>query len=731
MRAEKSWGVKMQKKLGRYEIREEIGRGAMGVVYKAYDPNINRIVAIKTIHQEGGRGTDSCGDVIGRFCREAKTAGKLSHRSIVNIFDAQEEGEIFYIVMEYIRGRALSEMIKYGEKFDMNRALNIVIQLCQGLHHAHVQGIVHRDVKPANIMVLENDEIRITDFGVAKILASDMTHTGSVLGSPSYMAPEQISGRPVDGRTDVFSTGVVLYELLTGERPFKGEDIPSIIYKIVFEKHPSPALINSELPSEIEEVVDKALEKKPEDRYESAEKFAERLCELRGRWSQEYIGIQKEPIESSEDETVLLSTDTRRDGETVLKAGAERGTDESTLEVPAKTDTGGSGGTSGKKGPLMILSAGVAFVILSLILFFFLMINGEKRGFITITTEPSGAEVYTDGYLAGTTPLRKAEIGAGEHKITLVKEGYLPRILHLKIEAGETREIVDDVLEPLSESGKLRIISEPSGAMVWLDQRLAGTTPFKKDMIPPGVHEISLKMPGYQTWTENLDIPADELVQKRVEMVSEASLLNLSSVPGGAEIFIEGRHFGTTPADSSFKVIEDIGRLEFNLVLKKNGYDPYEERVSLLPGQTTKITGALQVRPEGTLKLKSNRFAEISVDGEKAGETEVTLDGVAAGRHTVVFEDAWGNSKTYEVTVSKNRLTEKTHDFPELSTVFVNSRPWSYIFVNGEKMGQTPVSFKLPPGAYSITSSNPKAGEKTKELTIKEGDKPSLSFELP
>ncbi|HAH04938.1 MAG TPA: hypothetical protein DCM05_00195, partial [Elusimicrobia bacterium] len=261
--------------LGRYEILKELGRGAMGIVYLGKDPKINRQVAIKTLMLEEGGTPEETKQIKERFFREAESAGTLNHPNIVRIFDAGEEQEVCYIAMELLDGH---DLCKFGTKEGMLEpltAMEYVAQVADGLDYAHAQGIVHRDIKPANIMLLKDGSIRVADFGIARITASSKTATGTVMGTPSYMSPEQIAGKKVDGRSDLFSLGVTLYELLTGEKPFKGgEGIGTLLFQIANDPEPEPAQVNPKLPQCASRVIHKALKKNADERYQRGSELA-------------------------------------------------------------------------------------------------------------------------------------------------------------------------------------------------------------------------------------------------------------------------------------------------------------------------------------------------------------------------------------------------------------------------------------------------------------------------
>jgi serine/threonine protein kinase/tetratricopeptide (TPR) repeat protein len=256
-------------RIGKYSIVGEIGRGAMGIVYKGVDPIIGRTVAIKTIRFDTlGQGAER--DIAQkRFLREAHSAGNLSHPNIVTIYDVGEDQGLSYIAMEYVDGSSLEELMHARQKFSLDEILRLVEQVADGLESAHKKGVVHRDIKPANILIDSEGRPRIVDFGIARISTSTMTQTNMIMGTPYYMSPEQISGRKVDHRADIFALGGILYELLTGQKAFPGDSLTTVIYKIMNEE-PSPVrTFQKSLPEGMDYIVSKALAKAPEERYQN------------------------------------------------------------------------------------------------------------------------------------------------------------------------------------------------------------------------------------------------------------------------------------------------------------------------------------------------------------------------------------------------------------------------------------------------------------------------------
>jgi serine/threonine-protein kinase len=269
------------KQYGRYEVVEEIGSGAMGAVFKARDPVMDRVVAVKTIHASAliGPLADQYRE---RFTREARAAGRLAHPGIVTVFDAGVEGDTPYLVMEFVPGRTLEEVLNSGEHYSLEKVCEIGQQLAEALGYAHANGVIHRDIKPANIQLTGSPErAKIMDFGVAKLTQAQVTSTGTLLGTPAYMAPEQFTGMPLDGRSDLFSLGVILYWMATGDKPFTGDTITAVSYKIVHTEPIAPRQLNPGVPAGLEAIILKCLAKDPAARPQSGDELATDLAALR------------------------------------------------------------------------------------------------------------------------------------------------------------------------------------------------------------------------------------------------------------------------------------------------------------------------------------------------------------------------------------------------------------------------------------------------------------------
>ena len=271
-----------QRKLGRYEIVGELGKGAMGIVYCARDPLLDRTVAIKTINMELAQ--EEKKEYEARFYQEAKAAGGLNHPNIVIIYDIGKSGNIAYMAMELLQGKELKTLMSKATALPVAYAVDVAAQIAEGLGYAHEHGIVHRDVKPANIMIVRGELVKITDFGIARMRSANVqTQVGTVLGSPRYMSPEQVAGKRAEPRSDTFSLGAIIYEMLTGRPPFNGEDVTSVMFQILNFMPPPPSALNAEVPEMLDFIIAKALAKSSADRYANASELAADLRECQKR----------------------------------------------------------------------------------------------------------------------------------------------------------------------------------------------------------------------------------------------------------------------------------------------------------------------------------------------------------------------------------------------------------------------------------------------------------------
>jgi len=567
-------------RIGRYKIVRELGRGAMGVVYHAIDPNIGRPVAIKTIQLGGARKPEEQERLRERLFREARSAGMLSHPGIVTIYDVEQQGEVAYIAMEYVDGPTLDQLLSDQPPLAPDKLFSILAQTAAALDYAHSKGIVHRDIKPANIMIGRDGMTKITDFGIAKFTSSDqLTMTGSIVGTPHYMSPEQVQGHTVDGRSDQFSLAVIAYEALTGEKPYTGEHLTTVVYKIVTEEPMALNRLNPSLSGPIESAVAKALAKKPDARYRNCQEFVdalEKACASTKGWKlMPRGGSANEPTVAEAARPVV----------TLPKAVSPQRLGDSTVTSPR----------AGKKRGLLtfLLAVAVAGGLLALIGFQAAPWLGFPGSQKQAPAEEAKTEKPPETAPAQQPAPQPATSAAPTESAAKKPEQPPVETPAQKQEKAAPQEEKPSALAPAVKQAPHRaperaavdtvqavtVISSPAGASATLDGRpdAACTTPCTLDAAP-GRHDISIVLPGYQVERREFEVGSGPLELPAVVMRTSGGTLMLSSVPEGASVLINGKAIGkTTPAQiqlptGSYRVtVERDGREATHVVDMRSG----------------------------------------------------------------------------------------------------------------------------------------------------------------
>jgi tRNA A-37 threonylcarbamoyl transferase component Bud32 len=652
----------MKETLGRYKVTKEIGRGAMGIVYQGYDPKIDRIVALKTIRKDRLAESRDVEDLVMRFQKEARAAGKLVHPNIIIIYDTGEDEETAYIAMEYIEGDTLENLIQKGIRFPMEKIIDVMDQICDGLEYTHRQGIVHRDLKPSNIMLVKGNRVKITDFGISKVVgapSSPFTQAGIFLGTPSYMSPEQIGGRKIDGRSDLFSLGIILYQLLTGEKPFVANTISTLLYKIVNKEPAPPSRIDSSIPSRYDEVIAKALAKDPDKRYQTAKHFVEDLKRAyRGEGLMEASSIEAtmtvtqgivEEIYPKRKRGRLLAGFAVTLLASLVLGGyywmyyrmptppQEEGVSELRVEERVATSV--------KKEPVRPIPSPAE--------------KGKKPetvravGSIVVKCDPPGASVFLDGKeISGSTPIELPDVSADDaHRITVLKEGYASGVQTITLKPGERREVVV-ALKALS--GEIRISSAPPGAKVYLnDKDIARNTPIRLSGLSPGKYTVKLKKEGYKVWKEEVVLRASEPLDIQEVTLQEAfGKLNLHVSPW-ADVYYKGEKLGTTPL-AHIPLQEGIHKL----VLKNPLLNIEKElSVKIVANELIKKSIDILEGIKGKLKIRVTPWAYVYVDGKPMGTTPLIPLELTAGEHFVLVKnDKLGKQQSSMVIIRPNEV---------------------------------------------------------------------------
>jgi serine/threonine-protein kinase len=525
-------------RIGRYQIVRELGRGAMGVVYLATDPTIGRAVAIKTIRLGEVDNAEERARLRERLFREARSAGVLSHPGIVTIYDMEAQGDVAFIAMEYVNGPTLDQLIS-GQPLAPDRMFSILGQTAVALDYAHLKGIVHRDIKPANIMATEDGLAKITDFGIAKISTNEQfTMTGAIVGTPHYMAPEQVQGLEVDGRADQFSLAVIAYEMLTGEKPFTGEQLTTVVYKIVAEE-PVPAhRLNSTLNQQITNVLGRALSKKPDARYANCQKFVDALeaaCAAAKGWKALPRGASL---------NLATAVEARRPDRVSLSGGTE--------EIKS--------GARHKMGLLPVLLA--VLVAATLVV----LIAWQASPWLTGPAESSRKAPVTQARAPAAQPASPP---------TEAPPGRAPTPAPAAVDLSS------------SPYTKVSVATIPPDATAMLDSRpdTACTTPCALDA-SPGKHTVTISRQGYQTEQRPITIGNTAVEIPTVALRVPGGILMLASIPAGARVFVNGTASDQmTPAKLPLRPgkytieIEKDGRRSSKEVEIQNGITRYEKIV--------------------------------------------------------------------------------------------------------------------------------------------------------
>jgi eukaryotic-like serine/threonine-protein kinase len=475
-------------RLGRYEIQEEIGRGMMGIVYRALDPELNRVVALKTVHLAWAISDEDREIFEQRFTNEARVAASLAHPGIMVVHDVGRDAATgtLFIALEFLQGRTLGELTAGGKALDWKEALRLTARVAEALQHAHERGVVHRDVKPANVMVLPSGEPKIMDFGIAKVPTSELTAAGEFFGTPSYMSPEQAASGTVDGRSDLFSLGSVLYLLLTGRRAFDAQGVAAILARVAHQDPPPPSRVAPGVPADVDYVIARALAKDPDQRYPDARRLAEDLSDvLDGRPARHRAG---------------WTAPTRADGTLVseqLSPEPEtadlRQTTRPTLPGAARTLRAG-GGQRNLLGALAVLVVGAVV---------FLVARGATRPPAQLTTPPSPPATTNPMSTApaetGLDATQAPDSGSWLPQLTLVAApAKLELVLEHGVKSGALKVFVDDtvVLERDLGAPVRRKILFHKFRKQWLRETFD---------VQPGEHTVRVQVAASgDVWTERL-----------------------------------------------------------------------------------------------------------------------------------------------------------------------------------------------------------------------------------
>ena len=741
-------------KAGRYEIIGELGRGAMGVVYRAADPVIGRNVAVKTIRlSEAGTGL-SRQELLARFQTEARAAGLLAHPNIVVIYDAGEEDGLYYIIMELVEGRSLQALLDAGDSFPATRVIRILEQTCSALQFAHERNIVHRDIKPANLMLTADDIVKVTDFGTAKILQmGTVEQTTHVMGTPSYMSPEQVKGKPIDGRTDIFSLGVVLYEMLTGEKPFPGQSITTVIYKIVNEEPIPPRQLNPSIHPGLNEIVLRALAKEPDERYQSCRELLEDLRNYRALGGSERnpdatlvssraglnnpFSTPTAPIRTPYVEEPIAAN---------LRSLQQRAT--SPLHTPSVRRTGAvlplPEETPKRSNTLATILA--AIFLLGVILFGANRLrpefaalrelrkqewqskpvpntvpavkpaetaapantqpapNGPASSVISAPAPPTDATAPTSQPTASYIANAPSESAAVPLTPPAVSKKFEPAVAAA---AADYKLQIDQAVTDKNLASRVKVTVASSTVTLTGKLRPAEHASLLKSMrnAPANVRVVD------DIQYDDTPVASAEAGDNGAHPVPHRNLSALhvvTDVLGAHAVLIDpaGRQLFDCQTPCSFN---NVDASEFRLQIRKEGYVPVQTAIQLYANETQDQKIHLEAVAKGLLVNSHPANADVFINGAKqSGQTPVTLP-LTAGQYDIVIRLSGYEPYSSRVQVKENDQTAIEVELQQRNTLHVawaqvRSIPaGAEIFVDGEPANQvTPARVQIPAGSHIV-----------------------------
>jgi len=667
-------------KAGRYEISGELGHGAMGVVYRAIDPVIGRTVAVKTLQlSEQGTGLTRA-ELLARFQTEARAAGLLAHPNIVVIFDAGEEDGLFFITMELVEGKSLQHLIDSGQMFPLPRVLHIMEQTCSALQFAHERNIVHRDIKPANLMLTADDTVKVTDFGTAKILQfGTVQQTAHVMGTPSYMSPEQVKGKVVDGRSDIFSLGVLLYEMITGEKPFPGQNITTVIYKIVNEQPIQPRELDPSVHPGLNIVIMKSLAKEPEGRYQSCRELLEDLRNYRS-----------------------LATDANPNATMPLGSALQNG---SALPIYA-TDAQ----LSATSRALSSRTANAS------------QTPGIRRtGKIPLVAEPKKSNTL------GTVLASIVLLGViifGAQKIRPVFQA-----------ARQVNRVNSAVSEPAEGPAKTTPENEETPGT---DSPTSASSEVTQEAAPVAnpVKTQGLAVPSpAATTTNNLAAATSEYKRQLQQLAMQRHLSSRLSIKGSGETLTLGGKLRPAEhgailkflrgAPSGVQIVDDIQYDDSPEPASKGNEDPL--------GHPTPLQGRAAIHIITDVIGAKAYLGTGDAPAARQCETPCSFAGLPPGTYNLqVLKSGFSPIRTVLQLEGGKSLDQKLQLEPLAQGLFVASEPsGADVFINGDKQsGQTPVTLPLAPGKYNLVLRLTGYDAYSTQVSVGETSKTRINAEL-
>ncbi|MGH7598644.1 MAG: serine/threonine-protein kinase, partial [bacterium] len=665
-----------------YRLLQKLGAGGMGEVYLAEDMELGRKVALKFLSEQYTANPE----FKARFKREAQLAAKLNHPNIVTIYEVGEHQNRSYIAMEYVEGESLKDRIARA-KLPLKEALELMVQICAGVSKAHRAGITHRDLKPANILINLDGQAKILDFGLAKMEGvSKLTKGGAMMGTVPYMSPEQVKGEELDPRSDIFSTGVVLYELLTSELPFKGHSEFTVMNAIANQEPQALARYELGIPTALQNCIDKALAKDRQARYQQIDELQADLKRLMG-----------------------LKPDSQRPDPR----------DITTAEIYQKK----------KKlftSRRIVLAAVSILALTALALLFIPKIRKGTTAIarLSVTTQPVNATVFLNDDSLGVTPVDVPLDQEGKIELRFQQQDYFPFDTSFVVQRGGTYKLSPS-LEP---AARVAILVDPPDAEVRIDEALIAASRLPNLQLPVGRHRISISRLGYDSKQEQFSLqqgdnaPRRYALTKQLEGMLPAGLsgVQIDSRPSGALVTLDGKPVGSTPYQD-----RNLSPGRYQLVLSLDGYENYSTIIVVRAGKITPMTLLLKKVSAvvGRLSVKSTPDgATILLDGQEIGMTPYQSNNVAAGAHQILLRKKGYQDYSVSINVEPQKIVEVDQPLTALiSRLSVLVKPYGSIYFDG-KLETRDSNLRylkdLPAGTHRVKAVHPTLGTWEKNVSI-------------
>jgi serine/threonine protein kinase len=681
--------------LDHYKIIEVLGRGGMGVVYKALNIHLDKIVAIKTI----ALGLSSHENFINRFQTEARALAKLEDPNIVRIYDLRVDDDQWYIVMEYVEGGTLADRIRGNKAIPYLSALPIMKQLLNAIGHAHRVGIIHRDIKPTNVMITRDGIVKVTDFGLAK----DQQHhnntiAGSTGGTLYYMSPEQVKGLfYTDHRSDIYSLGLTFYEMLAGKIPFRKDDTDFAIREAIIKRRfPPPSHFNPDIPVALNSIIMRAIEKNPDQRYQGVNEMLESVIKFE---KHQTFWAPTAPKQIYNPDTVH---------------------DISKIPTPPETQQISYVQSGSRQKPKVNLWKWISASFLLPFLIWIALTNfhpnhtenSDQPLTFTIRSDPDAAFIISNGDTLGRTPVFNALLPAGTANLLITKENFLSLDTTMLIDSQKNSTLIFQLQSkvppeiPIAEinsdipvvpkdindsHGKIHIKTEPPGALVYQDGTFIGISPLEKVNLRGGLYEFQVKKEGYATETRHVQISSGESESLNLILTMQIVSAHITSEPDGADILVNGIPVPNVVTPS---VINDLAPGVYQITLRKPGYIPYKTELELKTGISNQLSATL-FKATGKIRLLIKPWGSIYIDEQIRKEnTNVSFsETLDEGDHLVTVIHPTFGTWEKKITISPGETQDFIVDFSQTVNVRVTAfdtegRPvWADIIVDDELTG--------------------------------------------